>query len=123
MRRELEQERHADARVLPALPQVLEIGRRVPRHDRDRVATLGSDVEGDEAAEARAEQAETSVETPMRAEELQHRAHVVDPRADRRLVLAARGLAASAEVEPRQREPRPGKRSTEQQVLVAVLRG
>src|SRR5881296_3156893 len=86
------------------------------------IGTARGDEQRDEAAEARAEQADAAVEPGMAVEVGQDGPHVLDPRRDRRVVLAATRLAAATEVEARQREAGRRQLVAEEQILVGVLR-
>jgi hypothetical protein len=57
------------------------------------------------------------------AEQRQDGFDVLDARRDRRVLLAAGGLAAAAEVEPREREPSGRQLRAEHQILLALLGG
>src|SRR5438552_1910035 len=124
MGRELEQERRPDGRVAgDIVAEVLEAHGRVPRHHRDRVGSLGGEMERDEAAEARAQQAEPPVEPRVGVEMVQHRPGILEARGHGRLVFFTGRFAAAAEVEAGEGQPGPRELLAEQQVLVAVLGG
>src|SRR5207244_6218195 len=82
----------------------------------------GGHVQGDVAAQARAEEAEASVQSPMEREELHHGLEILDARGDGGVLLVAARLAAAAKVEARQGQASRGKLGAQQQVLVTVLR-
>src|SRR4029453_16002999 len=105
VRRELQQERDPDAvRVLRLVAQVLQVRGRVPCRDR-KPRPLRCEMERHEAAEARAQKPEAAVESRMTFEKSQHGARVFQTRADGRLVLAARPLAAPSEVDRARASP------------------
>src|SRR4029450_441926 len=123
VRRELQQERDPDAvQVLRLVAKVLQVRGRVPCRDR-KPRPLRDDRERADAAESRAQEPEAAVESRMTFEKSQHGARVFQTRADGRLVLAARRLAAASEVEPRESQPRARRCVAQQEVLVAVLAG
>src|SRR5439155_20286116 len=93
----------------------------VPGDDR-RVTTARGHEQRDEAAKARAEQADAPVEPGMAVEVREDRLYVFEARRDRRVLLATARLAAPAVIEARERETGPRQRLGEEQIFVGVLR-